>query len=300
MAKLIIPKLDMHVSDACNLHCEQCDHFSDLNFQTIFTPKTLREWCEPWKDKILPQSFHILGGEPLMNDDIEEIVYLMREMWPESDIVLWTNGLLAKKFPNLPKVLKETKTRIQVSNHSTIGVNSEAYDRKFNDCVEVFKEWYEKYEVPTTIQFNNGQHVTFGKQGDNYVLYGEQTGTGPGGTLWEKVYHGYGRDMKPFNDGDPQKSWEICTAKCPQLYNGRIHKCGRLTFLPLVKEKIGLSEEWNHYLTYEGLKPTCSETELKTFFNLGAESHCGMCPAEKTSFLSKHNPFKIYNLKLIT
>lgn len=298
MRKLIIPKLDLHIADACNLHCEQCDHFSDLSFSTLHSPQTLRAWCEPWSSRIIPQSFHILGGEPMMNPDVVEIVYLMREMWPDSNIVLWSNGLLAKKFPDLPKALKDTNTSLQISNHSTL--NSESYDRKFNEAVEVIQDWFVQYQVPTTIQFNNGEHVTLTKRGDQFLMMSNKVATNEGGTLWEKVYHGYGKSMMPFTDNDPETSWANCSAKCPQLYEGKIHKCAPLTFLPLVDKKVGgLDPAWDHYLSYKGLTPDCSDDQLEAFFNLQAESFCGMCASKRPSFFSKHNPYKIFDIKQI-
>jgi organic radical activating enzyme len=287
----VIEKLDLHVADSCNLRCEQCDHFSNLAFKKVFEPDTLRSWCEPWSKRIRPLSFHILGGEPLMNKNIVEIIYLMRELWTDSHIVLWSNGLLAHQHPDVPRALKETNTSLQISNHST--ANSAGYDRNFDKCIEVLKKWYEEYEIDVTIQYNNGDHIKFKKHQDIYYMVNQKVNTGPDGTLWERFYRGYGKDMKPYNDGNPELSWTNCSAKCPQLYGGRIHKCAPLTFLPLVNEKFGLSEEWNHYLTYKGLSPECSDDQLDAFLGLKAESFCGMCPTKRPKFKSQLNPYKL-------
>jgi organic radical activating enzyme len=297
MNRIIIPKLDTHVADSCNLKCEQCDHFSNYLFTKVHSYDKIKEWCEPWSKRIIPQSFHILGGEPLMNRDIVRILYLIRELWPESNIILWSNGLLLKNFPDLPIALKETNTRLHISNHST--QNSKEYDRKFNECIELLKSWYEKHEPSITFQFNDGTHLEFGKRENQYVILENKVDAGPDGTLWERFYHGYGKNIKPFKDGNPELSWTNCSAKCPQLYNGRIHKCAPLTFLPLMNQKFGLSEEWSHYLTYKGIEPSCSEEELCEFLDRVSESYCGMCPTKRPKFVSIHNPLKVEDKSIL-
>lgn len=297
MKKLVIPKLDMHIADSCNLHCEQCDHFSNYKFTKVFSCDIIKSWCEPWSKRILPRAFHILGGEPLMNKEVVDIVYSMREIWPSSEIVLWSNGLLAKNFPDLPKALKETNTRLEITNHST--ANSQAYDRKFQESIEVLKEWYVEYQPNITIHDNAGHHAKFGMENGQFVVYTHHIDVGPEGTSWERFYHGYGKNIRPYNDGDPQASWDNCTSKCPQLYEGRIHKCAPLTFLPLMDRKFGLSEEWKPYLEYTGLSPVCTDEELVGFFNKGAEAFCGMCPINRPKFISKHNPFKVEDKSIL-
>ena len=297
MKKLIVPKLDMHVADSCNLKCEQCDHFSNYLFTKTHSYETVRDWCEPWSRRLIPQSFHILGGEPLMNTDILKILYLMRELWSESNIILWSNGLLLKKFPELPKVLKETGIRLHISNHST--KNSQEYDRKFNECIELLKSWYEKYQPQISIQYNNGKHYEFSRRDGQYYILEQSVYAGPEGTLWEKFYHGYGKNIKPYNEGNAELSWKNCTAKCPQLYDGRIHKCAPLTFLPLMNKKFDLSKEWSHYLTYKGLTADCTDEELEEFFSREHESYCGMCPTKRPKFVSDHNPLKIEDKSIL-
>jgi len=289
--KFVIPKLDIHVADACNLHCEQCDHFSNYKFSKIFDLETLRSWCEPWSRKLYPQSLHILGGEPLMNPNISDVLYLMREIWNGSNIILWSNGLLAKNHPELPKALEKTGIRLHISNHTT--ENSVVYDRKFEECLEVLKEWFVNHSLNITVQYNNGMHSDFTLQSGKCIIINHQVNIGGEKTLWEKFYHGYGKNMKPYDDKDSKLSWTNCTAKCPQLYNGKIHKCAPLTFLPLMHQKFCLSEEWSHYLTYKGLSPDCTDDQLSTFLSLQHESYCGMCPTKRPKFKSYHDPLKV-------
>lgn len=284
----VMEKLDMHVTDSCNLHCEQCDHFSNYGFKGTYSTHTLKSWCESWSHRILPRSFHILGGEPLVNREICEIVEMCASQWRNSRVILWSNGLLAHKHPDLPRVLKDNNVRLHISNHST--KNSPAYDKKFSECVEVLKSWYEQYECEISLQFNNGLHVEFGKDQSGYLFKEHWVDAGEEKTLWEKFYQGHGKHMRPYDDQNPEESWRNCTAKCPQLYMGKLHKCAPLTFLPLMHNKYGLSDEWQPYLSYQGLDASCTDDELAHWLNQKAEKFCGMCPKKRPKFHSEQDP----------
>ena len=283
-----IEKLDMHVTDACNLHCEQCDHFSNYGFRGTYSLETLESWCKSWSHRIQPASFHILGGEPLINKQIGEIVAMCAQEWKNSRVILWSNGLLVSRHPLLPKVLKDNRVRLHISNHST--KNSAAYDKKFEESVKVLQTWYEQTECEISIQFNNGLHIEFGKDDAGYLMKHDWVNTGESGTLWERFYQGKGKNMMPYTDGDPQASWTNCTAKCPQLYMGKLHKCAPLTFLPLMHKKYDLHQAWQPYLQYDGLSPDCSDEHLHSWLELKAERFCGMCPKQRPRFHSNLDP----------
>lgn len=287
-------KLDMHVSDACNLHCEQCDHFSNYGFKGTHSLETLESWCKSWSHRVQPMSFHILGGEPLINKQIGQIVEMCAQEWKHSKVILWSNGLLASRHPELPQILKDNNVRLHISNHST--KNSTAYDKKFEEAVKVLQTWYEQTECEISMQFNNGLHIEFGKDNTGYLMNQHWVDVGTQGTLWERFYQGTGKHMMPYTDGDPEASWHNCTAKCPQLYWGKLHKCAPLTFLPLMQNKYELNEAWKPYLEYEGLDASCSDDQLQSWLGLQAERFCGMCPKKRPRFTSTLDPLYTENV----
>ena len=50
------------------------------------------------------------------------------------------------------------------------------------------------------------------------------------------------------------------------------------------KYKDKLSKKWDPYLKYMPLEPGATESEILEFFQRGAESICGMCPANPKKF----------------
>lgn len=299
MTKVSVEKIDLHLSHMCNLHCEQCTHLSNYRINKILSVQDVIDNFSPWVDKVDFRSIHLTGGEPLLNQNIIEIIEVLVPMFPKSDIWIDTNGLLLDKHPNLPEVLEKYKIRLYVTNHQTH--NSDDYNKKFVKVQHTLYSWLLKYNLHiVTMGFNEtfGTVSHISEDGRVGVVYLQNPNTPDS---WKRFYRGYGREMKPYQDNDIQSSWDNCVVykQCFQLLDGRIYKCAPLAYLPFLDEKFGLSSEWDYYLSYKPLTPDSSLKEIYEFFTREAESYCGMCPSKKQPFVSNHNPLKIENKDLI-
>ena len=299
MDRIVIPNLDVHPSHLCNLKCEQCTHFSDYNINEINSVETIKEWYELWNKKIIPKTVTISGGEPLTNKNIIDILYLTREKWPDSSIRIFTNGLLLKNFPELPKVLESEKISLTLSNHKT--TDSKKYDSDFEEAIKILNDWYLRYNIRISIGYYN-HTISFKDKHINYfdvikVIHDESVMDS-----WLKFYQGYGKEMKPYQDKNKEESWNNCPVykECFQLHEGKIYKCSPLAYLPLLDKKFGLSKEWDFYLKYEPLSSNSKKEEIVEFFDRKAEKYCEMCPSKKQNIVLKRNPYKIFDIKLIS
>ena len=269
--KLTISHLEWHVSHACNFTCENCCHYSNHKFSENVSVKELEEWYSNWSHRLRPSTIDILGGEPLLNKDICEIVKLTREYWPDSKIDITTNGVLLDRFPDLPKYLKKHNVGLKISKH---GTNPE-YNELWKSIVSIANDWQQSYGISVNLW-----------QSD---------------LVWFKGYNGFGKNIEPFEDNDPEESWKNCITgqDCWQIYNGNIYKCAPLAYLPMLDQKYKLSNSWSHYLTYKPLTPDCTDAELIDFFNRKAESFCAMCPKTPQVLHRKNDPrstIKIYEI----
>jgi len=249
-----VPSLEWHITHACNFSCDNCGDFSNFNHQENISLETLRSWYEPWYRRLSPKIVSIIGGEPLLNKDAIEIIYTTKTYWnhPDTEYEILSNGWLIDRYPHLPKALAETDCQLVISKH----FNSGPYLEKLNSVIDLLETWRQDYGIRYRVDDSYGN--------------------------WRRLYQGEGVDIEPFEDDDPEGSWEICPTyqDCFQLLDRAIYKCCLLAYLPLQKKKHGLSEKWNPYLEYQPLMPGCSDEEIIEFFNRKAEKYCAMCPSK--------------------
>ena len=103
-----ISHLEWHVAHACNFTCENCCHFSNHGHSVPVTYEQIEQWYDSWAHRIAPKTIDILGGEPLLNKRICDIVELTRKKWDKPSLErldITTNGVLLNRYPDLPKVL---------------------------------------------------------------------------------------------------------------------------------------------------------------------------------------------------
>lgn len=109
--KPVLPYVEYHVSDYCNLRCKGCGHFSNVVTEKEF-PNIIEfrnevgELAKRFKNI---KKFRLMGGEPFVNPDIRFFLYEVRKGFPYADIRIVSNGLL------IPQISDETVTAIRES-----------------------------------------------------------------------------------------------------------------------------------------------------------------------------------------
>ena len=248
--------LEMHVANACNLTCDSCAHFSNNGHKGIVGVGEADAWMKAWNRRLRPDGFRLLGGEPTLNPQLADLIYLARENWPHSQILLTTNGFFLHRHARLAEALSKTDAHVLLTVHHA----SPEYLAKAREILALLHSWRAVYP---------------------FFLAVEESWR-----RWTRRYRGFGPDVLPFDDRDPRSSWANCAARtCRQLFRGRLWKCSPLAYLQLQKEAHPtMSPVWDPYLAYEPLAPTCSEDELEAFFLRREEDVCAMCPAAPEPF----------------
>ena len=258
-----IELLEIHAAHGCNLTCDSCSHFSNQGHSGLLTPESADEQMALWSHRINPRAFSILGGEPLLNKNIEQILEVARKHW-KNDIYLITNGLLLHRFPSMPETLERLNVGMIISRHHS----GTEYTSKFMEMFRLLRTWKKNHDFKFELR-------------DSF-------------TDWTRRYHGYADRIMPFEDDDARASWKACPAKtCRQIHEGNVYKCSPITYLQLQKKKYTISEKWDPYLAYEPLSPSCSDSEMAAFFAREEEPICTMCPArpEPLAISSPLTPF---------
>lgn len=258
--------LDLKVLHECNLACESCNVFSDL--QQAADPISLEDadrWMAGWSRRIRPRHFTLLGGEPTLHPNLTELVEIAAKHWPRSDRRVTTNGFFLHHHRRLPAVLALTGTRLLVSVHFADPEDApeSLYGRKIKRIQRILEQWEEVWNV----------RVTFLHTYKN----------------WTRRYQGTPPDIRPYQS-DPRKAWSVCPGRnCTQLVDGNLARCQPAAYLPRLAGIVKLGEEWNPYLGYQTLPPTCTNEELVAFYKQEEMPECAGCPYPLERF-KKPNP----------
>lgn len=112
--------IEIHVADHCNMNCKNCSMFCGL----VKTPKYSNLAQTRNSLYILKGIFkhikriRVIGGEPLLNKELDKYLYMIRDIYPYSDIRVITNGILvAEMNDNLITAFKETSSKLVVTSY---------------------------------------------------------------------------------------------------------------------------------------------------------------------------------------
>lgn len=132
--------LELWVSESCNLNCRGCGYFCNLMEVDKFPS------LEQFKKDIRRLSFffdnivtiRLMGGEPLLNPELEEYILETRSIFPEADVHIVTNGLLLKQMPRqLCECIRYNRVQIDISyypvlENSQIELRKWLYEHRLN------------------------------------------------------------------------------------------------------------------------------------------------------------------------
>ena len=95
----MIQYFETHIEDTCNLKCRGCSHFSGLVKKA--RPKDLGEFEKEFariSEIEDVRTIRLMGGEPLVNPRFMEYLRIARKYFPDTHLVLVTNGLLLERL----------------------------------------------------------------------------------------------------------------------------------------------------------------------------------------------------------
>ena len=115
----VLNHVEMHIMDACNLNCRGCTHFAPLFPKDIPDYSSRIEDVKTIAGKIdYIHNFYIMGGEPLLNPELDRYVVNIRKLFPHTRLYVVTNGLLIPKMKSeLLYTIKENRVILSVSEY---------------------------------------------------------------------------------------------------------------------------------------------------------------------------------------
>jgi MoaA/NifB/PqqE/SkfB family radical SAM enzyme len=199
LARRTSMRLDVPVTEHCNLNCKHCCTFSPIAekifLDTEAYEKNLKKLVEIVRDKM--DEILLAGGEPLLHPKLIEIIKMTRQYFMATTIKILTNGILLEKQSD--------------EFWNTCGQN--------NIIVEITK-------YPIKLEFER----ILEKAGIYGVKFGYWGESGGGGAIKEPLKTMWKRPFDLDGKQDVKKSWKYCNEAnyCIRLRNGKLYTCATI------------------------------------------------------------------------
>ena len=135
-SKPVLLYMEYHVAWHCNLRCKGCSHYCNLYDRPKFgDPVKYRENLLRLRelfDNIV--TLRLMGGEPFLNPELSVFVQISREVFPDTDLRVVSNGLLIPKVDDaVLNSLKQHRASVDISNyHPTARILDKITDRLYS------------------------------------------------------------------------------------------------------------------------------------------------------------------------
>jgi organic radical activating enzyme len=90
--------LEYHITDHCNLRCDHCCSYSPILKKWLADPADFRRDLVAVRRVVRPEFLKIVGGEPLLHPQLEELLAIAYELRVGDRIQLTTNGILLEQL----------------------------------------------------------------------------------------------------------------------------------------------------------------------------------------------------------
>lgn len=90
----MINYIETHIVDHCNLRCKGCSHFSGLAPEQFKSLNVFHKEMAQLARVTDVHTIRLMGGEPLLHPQVVDFCEITRSLFPNSEIVLVSNGIL--------------------------------------------------------------------------------------------------------------------------------------------------------------------------------------------------------------
>lgn len=238
-----MPFLQLHITDHCNLNCKGCAHFSPIaeeRFIDLDDMELMYKQLLPFLENQFSR-FELMGGEPLLHPQIEEIIIRTRKYFPNIEIRLVTNGI---------KLFSMKKRFFQICS-------------KYNIIIYISK-YPINLDYDLLIKKLDNYHVKYNFYG-NYNDY--------------KMFIEY--KLNPEGIYNARHNYMNCKlgGRCLQLKDNRIYPCFVSAYAKHLNHYFNMNFEWKEE-DYLSLDSTLTKEKISHFINEPVP-FCRYCSIEK-------------------
>lgn len=99
--KLVTNSIEYSVAYHCNLNCNQCSHLSPFMDEPFPCLDSFRDDLFSLSKVMHAKVIRLLGGEPLLNPEIDKFVIIARQSGIADTVMVTTNGLLLHRMSDI-------------------------------------------------------------------------------------------------------------------------------------------------------------------------------------------------------
>lgn len=128
-----LPYLEMHIQDNCNLNCKGCAHYAPLFEDNELSFEEFERDIKQLRSIFSGDIFEIrlMGGEPLLNNQLDKFIKVVRYYFKYTDIRLVSNALLLNS-------IRDEAIQAIALNNITIDVSEYPPNLQIRERIDLF------------------------------------------------------------------------------------------------------------------------------------------------------------------
>ena len=289
-------KLDVYITNVCNLTCNQCNRFNNHDFRGWQRWSDYEAQYRQWANILEIPAVTIMGGEPFLNPTLPDWVKGINDLFGV-DVQILTNGTRFRQAGGLYDALLRSKTARDV-NHIGVSLHrSEQFEKLKEDIL-----WFLKAPVEILPQghVNNQHNADWCFRDSNNIVVNVHIKD-----------HFHTAAIRPFtrisqsmqkiyllHNSDPFFAHQNCGFAIFKSYHfirAKLYKCGPVALMPEFDQQhtLDISPEDRILLnSYQPLTLDNFDNYHQEFFaNLDQPiAQCKFCPTLETSTMKKIFP----------
>ena len=205
--------IEVNIADHCNLNCQMCTHYSPISKKSFYDleqyKKDVSRLADLFDRKL--RTFDLMGGEPLLNKDLDKYIIHTRKEFPNSEIFVHSNGILLLKSEknesgNFWQICKDYNVKLYYTKYP-INVDYDAIEQKAKE-----------YGVPI---------IGFVEASDKNI----------------EVTKVSSREPLNIHGNMPLEEFIICYRLnlCTNLRDGKIYPCPTVAYISKINERFNLN-----------------------------------------------------------
>jgi organic radical activating enzyme len=283
---MILPELSVYISHTCDLACDHCFTYNNLDWGGHFLFSEQKEKLQELNKLSEFEEIFILGGEPINHPELDLWMEWIERSWPTSSKWIVTNGRNLRTFDMKNPDWIDRGWKLEISAHSPedlkailswLDSKSIIYGKFFDDRHSDAHWHYDlKYKDKTV-----------GELSESWLFYKSSA-------ILENRKSITWKGLQ-----DKEEQHKLCPSKyCLHLLNGKFYRCPQQALLPYVSKTFQIDNFYRQIAEQDlGCYPEEFSQWIKTKDQ--AQDQCRLCDwGEKEILPEKSKIKKIKILKI--